>query len=72
MGAGKWSHSAKIAEVHQAGGILLRMALSGGVCSETCPQCAEVNTFPGFALMEARCSSFHHCGQGVVIQRPLQ
>ncbi len=30
----------------QADGVLLRMALSGGVCSETCPQCAVVNTFP--------------------------
>ncbi len=37
----------------QAEGILLRMTFSGGVCSETCPQFAGVNTFPGFALMEA-------------------
>jgi hypothetical protein len=25
---------------------LLRIAKSGGFCSETCPQCGELNTFP--------------------------
>ncbi len=49
---------------------LLRMALSEGVCSETCPRCGERNTFPGFISMEAY--TCRHCGQGVVIQRPVQ
>jgi hypothetical protein len=49
---------------------LLRMALSGGTCSETCPHCREPNTFPGFTSMEAY--TCRHCGQGVVIQRSVQ
>ena len=32
---------------------LLRLALSGGVCSETCPHCEELNTLPGFTSMDA-------------------
>jgi uncharacterized protein (DUF983 family) len=49
---------------------LLRMALSGGICSETCPHCGELNPFPGFKSMEAY--TCRHCGQGVVIQRSVQ
>jgi hypothetical protein len=50
--------------------MLLRMAVSGGVCRETCPHCGELNTFPGFTSMEAY--TCRHCSQGVVIQRPVQ
>jgi hypothetical protein len=32
---------------------LLRMAISGGFCSETCPDCGGLNTFPGFDSMLA-------------------
>jgi hypothetical protein len=28
---------------------LLRMAMEGGFCSETCLHCGELNTFPGFS-----------------------
>jgi hypothetical protein len=49
---------------------LLRMAMSAGVCSETCPQCGELNVFPGFSAMEAYMC--RHCGAGVVVRRPVQ
>jgi len=54
----------------EAAPTLLRMALSGGVSSETCPHCGELNTFAGFTSMEAY--TCRHCGIGVVIQRPVQ
>jgi uncharacterized protein (DUF983 family) len=35
------------------------------MCSETCPNCGEVNVFPGFSAMEAfTCRS---CGEGVQV-----
>jgi hypothetical protein len=46
----------------EAEATLLRMAMSGGFCSETCPHCGELNTFPGFSSMEAYTCS--HCDQG--------
>jgi hypothetical protein len=49
---------------------LLKMAMEGGLCSETCPHCGEVNTFPGFSSMEAY--PCRHCGLGVVVQRSVQ
>jgi hypothetical protein len=50
--------------------ILLRMAMSGGICSEICPRCAEVNTFPGFTSMETY--TCRHCGKGVGVRRQVQ
>jgi hypothetical protein len=49
---------------------LLRMAMAEGMCSETCPHCGELNTFPGWTAMEA--STCRHCGTGVVVRRPVQ
>jgi hypothetical protein len=48
---------------------LLDMAISGGVCGGTCPICGGVNTFPGFAAMEAY--TCRNCGKGIVIQRDV-
>jgi hypothetical protein len=48
---------------------LLRMAMSGGVCSETCPLCGELNVFPGWTAMEAFTCRF--CGNGVKVERPV-
>lgn len=49
--------------------ILLEMAMADGFCSEICPVCKEL-TFPGFTSMEAY--TCRHCGEGVVVKRPLQ
>ena len=49
---------------------LLRMAMEEGFCSETCPHCGDLNTFPGFSSMEAY--TCRQCGLGVVVQRPVQ
>ena len=54
----------------EAEATLLRMALSGGFCSATCPHCGVLNTFPGFTSMAAY--TCHHCGQGVVIPTSVQ
>jgi hypothetical protein len=50
--------------------MLLRMALSGGFCSEICPHCEELNSFPGFTSMEAY--TCRHCRAGVIVQRSVQ
>src|SRR5580698_9236438 len=49
---------------------LLRMAMSGGLCSETCPHCGQLNTFPGFSSMEAY--TCRHCDLGVIVRKPVQ
>jgi len=49
---------------------LLRMAMSEGVCTETCPHCGDVNVFTGFSSMDAYMCC--HCGRGVVVQRLAQ
>jgi hypothetical protein len=49
---------------------LLRMAMSEGICTETCPHCGAINTFPGFTSMEAY--TCRQCGTGVVLQRSMQ
>ncbi len=49
---------------------LLQMAVSGGVCSEVCPHCGDLNVFPGFSEMVAYVC--RHCGEGVSIKRPAQ
>lgn len=51
----------------EAEAVLLEMAMSGGFCSETCPHCGEVNTFPGFAAMEAYTCRI--CGEGCQCRR---
>lgn len=56
------------AEVQQT---LLRMALAQGICSAICPHCGALNTFPGFAFVEAYiCCS--ECGEGVSVETPIQ
>ena len=49
---------------------LLRMAMSLGFCSETCPVCSDVNTFTGYSSMEAY--TCRHCGAAVLVKRPVQ
>jgi hypothetical protein len=56
--------------VEEAGPTLLRMAMSGGFCSETCPHCGELNTFPGFSSKEAY--TCRHCDQGVAVNKTIQ
>ena len=46
---------------------LLRMAISGGACTETCPHCGDLNVFPGFSEMGAYFC--RHCGEGVLVQK---
>src|SRR5713226_120464 len=52
-----------IAEVEPT---LLRMAMSQGVCTATCPHCQALNTFPGFTSIEAYICK--ECGEGVSVQ----
>jgi hypothetical protein len=49
---------------------VLRMAMAGGMCSETCPHCGEVNTFPGWTSIDAY--TCRHCGEGVVVPTRAQ
>ena len=49
---------------------LLRMAMSGGFCSETCPHCGELNTFPGFGSVDAY--PCRHCDLGVIVRKQVQ
>jgi hypothetical protein len=49
---------------------LLQMAMSEGVCSETCPSCGALNVFTGFSAMEAY--TCRQCGKGVLVERPMQ
>lgn len=49
---------------------LLQMAMTGGVCSETCPHCTALNAFTGFSAMEAYICC--ECGLGVRVVCPVQ
>jgi hypothetical protein len=50
--------------------ILLRMAMDEGMCTETCPHCQALNTFPGFTSIEAYICV--ECGEGVSVKRSVQ
>jgi hypothetical protein len=48
-----------LAQVEQE---LLRMAVSGGICSTKCQHCGALQTFPGFDSIEAFIC--RECGEG--------
>ena len=56
--------------VGEAEPTLLRMAMSNGFCSGTCPHCAELNTFPGFDSIDAY--TCRHCDLGVVVNKTIR
>jgi hypothetical protein len=69
---------------HEVEPALLRMAMSGGFCSETCPHCGDLNTFPGFNSPGFNSPGFNspgfnsmpaytcrECGEPVRVERPV-
>jgi phage FluMu protein Com len=49
---------------------LLRMAMSQGFFTATCPHCGALNTFPGFTSIEAYICK--ECGEGVSVEGSVQ
>jgi hypothetical protein len=59
---------------HEVEPTLLRMATSGGFCSEMCPHCADLNTFPGFnspGFNSMPAYTCRECGEPVRVERPV-
>jgi uncharacterized protein (DUF983 family) len=50
-------------------GLIVDMSTKA-ICSARCPHCGALNTFPGFSAIDAFVCS--ECGQGVVVEKPLQ
>jgi hypothetical protein len=49
---------------------LSEILMSQPICSERCPHCGALNTFPGFSAIEA--FTCCECGEGVVLDRTAQ
>jgi hypothetical protein len=49
---------------------MLEMAPTDTICSARCTHCGALNTFPRFSAIEAFVCS--ECGEGVVVNRPVQ
>ena len=52
-----------------AGQRMIELA-SDEICSEWCPHCGWLNTFPGFSAIEAFICQ--ECGEGVSVEPPVQ
>jgi hypothetical protein len=55
--------------IGRAGQRLMELA-SDEICSEWCPHCGSLNTFPGYSAIEAFICQ--ECGEGVNVERPVQ
>jgi hypothetical protein len=51
-------------------GTRLMELASDEICSEWCPHCGSLNSFPGFSAIEAFICQ--ECGEGVNVERPVQ